>query len=504
MADAQPDFSDGSMVALYPPADLARELAIPGGLPVDELHCTIAYTGDAVDIDAGALTDAVHAVAGRDPITATISGHARFTGGDKGDVVVALVDSADIEDLRQAVVAALADRGIDIPRDHGFTAHITLAYVPAAEDCPVERLDARPAVFASVAAVHGNDCVQVSFTTPDQMESAARQAIVPYARTAFAQGWAMSGGPMTDRVKAGCVAAVEHACAHADDPDVLEATLRLGHLEGTWAKVYQRRDKLLADTTATVTETWHSMIDQVDVGAVVRWYRALEGLTTEARTDDPELVRATDTARVLLHALPETTGWAEIRQQLRDGIVAAQTEGSVGALAIAADSLNLPGFNFDTAYDHFHTALTQLESTWTDADAWLGRMVNGSAGDLGRRLAALVRADASYEDMVAGALDVLGSTDVRAVSTVVDLAVHQSLTTGAMNLWAREGVQQVDFYTAGDSRVCAACEKAEANGPYDLTADPPRPPLHPLCRCTLTARNPISLATLQPFLEVVT
>jgi hypothetical protein len=328
--------------------------------------------------------------------------------------------------------------------------------------------------------------------------------IAPYARTAYAQGWAISGGPMTDRVKAGCVAAVEHACQHADDPDVLETTLRLGHLEGTWAKVYERRTALHDDLLATVTATWRAMVQQLDVGPIVRWYRANEGLTSEAYTDDPDVARATEAARVLLHALPETQGWAQIRQELRDGIVAAQTEGQVGALAIAADTLNLPGFNFDTAYDHFHTALTQLDTTWADADAWLTRIVNGNATDLGRRLASLVKADASYDDMVAGALDVLDSGDVRAVSTVVDLAVHQSLTRGAMDLWGREGVQRVGFVTAGDNRVCPACDRAESQGPYDLNQDPPRPPLHPLCRCTLTAETPISPATLQPFLEVIT
>ena len=44
---AQPDFSDGSMIALYPPPAAARKLAIFGGLPAKDLHLTVAYTGDA-------------------------------------------------------------------------------------------------------------------------------------------------------------------------------------------------------------------------------------------------------------------------------------------------------------------------------------------------------------------------------------------------------------------------------------------------------------------------
>lgn len=330
--------------------------------------------------------------------------------------------------------------------------------------------------------------------------------IAPFARTAYAQGWAISGGPMTDRVKAGCIAAVEHACEHADEPGIIEATLRLGHLEGTWAKVYERRDKLLADTTAAVLKTWRAMVKQLDVGPLIRWYRALEGLTSEAYTDDPEIARATDAARTLLHALPETEQWSIIRQELRDGIVAAQVEGSVGALAIAADQLSLPGFNWDTAFNHYHDALAQLDSTWADADQWLAQIVNGNAGDLGRKLASLVKTDASYEDMVAAAGDVLGTggEDVRAVSTVVDLATHQSLTTGAINLWQRENVQRVNYVTAGDARVCPACDTAEVDGPYNINDQPPKPPLHPYCRCTLTAELPPTITSLlKPFLEAV-
>ena len=67
--------------------------------------------------------------------------------------------------------------------------------------------------------------------------------IAPYARTAYAQGWAASGGPMTGRVKAGCIAAVEHAIEHADDPHILEVMLHLGKLEGAWALIYQRREE---------------------------------------------------------------------------------------------------------------------------------------------------------------------------------------------------------------------------------------------------------------------
>lgn len=71
---AQPGYSDGSMLALYPPASLARKLAIPGDLAQNDLHLTVAYSGDAANTDRKQLRKAAKALAQRDPVSATISG----------------------------------------------------------------------------------------------------------------------------------------------------------------------------------------------------------------------------------------------------------------------------------------------------------------------------------------------------------------------------------------------------------------------------------------------
>ena len=78
------------MIALYPPPDLAEEIAIEGGLDSDDLHLTLAYTGPAEGVDRRALRKAAKKTG---PIAATISGHARFTADPKQDAVVALVDA---------------------------------------------------------------------------------------------------------------------------------------------------------------------------------------------------------------------------------------------------------------------------------------------------------------------------------------------------------------------------------------------------------------------------
>lgn len=165
-AAAQPDFSGSCMIALYPPPDAAGRLALDGGLPPGEMHLTIAYTGDAADVDPQALAAVARSLSARPPVQGTVSGHARFTGGADGDVIVALVDSPALESLRADAMAALAAAGIAVPSEHGFTPHMTICYQdPGAAD-PVGRVSAFPVTFGDIAAVHGKQQAVHPFADP--------------------------------------------------------------------------------------------------------------------------------------------------------------------------------------------------------------------------------------------------------------------------------------------------------------------------------------------------
>ncbi|HZB28942.1 MAG TPA: phage portal protein [Streptosporangiaceae bacterium] len=168
-----PDYSTGCMLALYPPADLAAQLTVDGGLPADELHLTVAYCGKADTVDPTALRAAGEVLARRAPITAQISGLARFVGGEDGDVIVALIDSADLEDLRRDVLARLAEAGIEVPRDHGFMAHITLTYLKPGSDSPVEEIEPADVTFDALSVVHGDDRTDVHFQAGPPARSTA-------------------------------------------------------------------------------------------------------------------------------------------------------------------------------------------------------------------------------------------------------------------------------------------------------------------------------------------
>lgn len=472
-----PDYSDGCMIALYPPAEVAEVLVVDGGLPADEMHVTVAYLGDTADVDGDVLREVVAELAERQPFTAQISGHARFTGGDK-DVIVALVDSADLEDLRRDTLDALYERGIEPPRDHGYTAHLTVTYLDPDEPSPLDRIEALPAEFTVLAAVHGTDRTDCPLEHP----------IAAPAREAFAAGWALSDGPMTERVKAASIAAVQTAIEHAADPHILEVTIDLGKLEGMWALLFARREAKQAEHTRYVADAWRPLIDRATVATAVDRFRSHTGLAETARDYLAEAIAA---ARAMLRALADLTGWTNLRTAIRTAIAAGRAEGMVNAVAIAAERASVVGLDWNIAFKDAYESLARLDELWGEADGWLGRMVDRAADDLGRTLAQAAEDGASRDEMVDAAMDVLASDDVEAVGFTVDWAMTTAADDGALRLYQSEGVQQIDVITAGDGRVCQACIDYEAGSPW-AALDVPRLPTHPVCRCCYAAA--ISLA----------
>lgn len=469
---ASPDYSDGCMIALYPAPEVAQALAVDDGLPPEEMHVTVAYLGDAADVDADALREIVASLAERQPFTAQISGHARFTGGDK-DVIVALIDSPDLEDLRRDTLDALYERGIQPPRDHGYTAHCTITYLDPDDEAPLTRLVAQQVEFTAIAAVHGTDRTDFPLEHP----------IAAPAREAFAAGWALSGGPLTERVKAASTAAVQTAIAHADDPHILEVTIDLGKLEGMWAKLFQRREEKQAEHTRLVTDAWQPLITRDAVTAMVDRFRTHTGLTEADRDLRAEALAA---ARNMLQALATLTGWTALRQRLRDAIAAGNAEGMVNAVAIAAERAGTVGLDWNIAFKDAYESLARLDELWGNADGWLGRMLDRATTDLGRALAQGAEAGASRDEMIDAAMDILGSEDVDAVAFTVDWAMTTAADDGALRLYRSQGVQQVDVVTAGDGRVCQTCIDYEAGSPWPAL-DVPRLPTHPVCRCCYAA-----------------
>lgn len=124
------DFAKNSaMVALVPPRSLADKLVQKDGEPADQMHVTLAYIPD-VGPDRGAVHRAVTAWACRQqPIRCRVQGAGTFvTAPPSPHVEHALIDVHRGSDLHSGLLAHLEGAGLTPARDHGFTAHITLAY----------------------------------------------------------------------------------------------------------------------------------------------------------------------------------------------------------------------------------------------------------------------------------------------------------------------------------------------------------------------------------------
>jgi 2'-5' RNA ligase len=490
VADAQPDYSGSCMIALYPPPGAAEKLAVPDGLDAEGMHVTIAYTGDAADVDPKALKAAAKALAGRPPFTATVSGHARFTGGEQ-DVIVALVDSPELETLRSDARKALGAAGIAIPSEHGFTAHLSIRYCGQDDADPVGRLAAFPVKFGAISAVHAKKRTDYPFTDP----------LAGQAREAYAAGWALSGGPMTDRVKAGCTAAVAHAIENRDDPGILEVSLHLGKLTGTWAEVFRRRDELTAAHVKTITAIWRKLARRLDARALAEKYRR-EQMLPAAESDQDAARRkaeARDAALAWLLTILSDPEYADLEQAIAAALTAAQAEGSTAALAVAADQAAALGFDWTRAYDAMLAGVAYLEHQPGIADATVQQVLGGASADIGRILASMATSGATDAQVAAEVEAAIAGEDVRAVTAAVDNSMWSGFAQATLGLYQAEGLDLVDWLSAGDGRVCFSCMDNEENGPY-APYDFPSMPDHPNCRCVATPASPMPVSAFAAFL----
>lgn len=140
-----------TMIALKPRPAEAAALADPGGDPPEILHVTLAYLGDS-DQPLSEIADALKPVAAtHGPLSGVVGGVGMFHPAGVG---IALPDARGLTEVRQGVVEALTDNGIDYSRDHGFTPHIT---INGDGETPDQDLGGQPLHFDSLHVVRGND-----------------------------------------------------------------------------------------------------------------------------------------------------------------------------------------------------------------------------------------------------------------------------------------------------------------------------------------------------------
>lgn len=308
------------------------------------------------------------------------------------------------------------------------------------------------------------------------------------ARAGFAIGYAAANpaGELTERAQTACTAAMLTGTLHPR-PDLAEVTLHIGHLEGVWARIFDRRLALLRDGMAQVSKAWVAAAP--DMRPVIAKILHDKGVGETQAPPDPMIAAALQAA---LEGVPQDV---TVIEALAAMLPKAQAEGVTDALALAADKAGHIGFDFDLAFEHALDALDQtyrLGSEW-DAVArdWLAQALKGDVNTLTRKLSAMIRDGNTPKeilDAVSGQFE-----DANAVGYVVDVALSTGMNQGTINLYRQEGVQLMDFMTAGDGRVCPTCAFAEDNNPYSID-QVPQPPLHVSCRCCLASDDTIPLS----------
>jgi hypothetical protein len=483
--DAEQAKSTGGMVALYP-AD-PTPLVVDDGEPAADLHVTLAYLGPDVtgwsEDRVRQLVDLLGTVVDDHggPIEAAVIGHATFRPDSDEPVAVHLVGDTDrLAPLHQRITDVLdAVLGDDLHEQHApWIPHLTGKY---GADAGVLSY-AGPVVLDRVGLTLAGQSWSFPLVQPD---------VDGLAREAFAHGWAMSGGPMTDRVRAAAVLAIEHVREHGPTRAVLEATMRLGSLEGTWAQVMDRREGLYSKHIDAAVDAWRDLTDRADVEAEVATFRTRAPEGTDQATRDRRRAEAVAAAIALLHsrANPGDAAYQRLILTISDALREAEAEGWAGSIAVAAEQMGRTGFNFDLAFtDGLERIAANPGTGYGTADSVAADIVHGAVTDLANAFTAARKADTDAEIADAARAVIRAGRSVR---MTLDHAMGKAFARGILQFFMAEQVGSVDFITVGDERVCAICLEAENGNPW-TPQSVPQPALHPVCRCTLQPSTPIT------------
>lgn len=159
----------GVMVALYPDAAAVRAIAGQQGVtePAEDLHLTLAFLGDSSEshlaTNKDRLVQAIAEWAARhgQPLKGAINGLGRFfhSEDDGTNAVYVAPDVPGLPEVRQSLVDWIERAGFDYSQNHGFTPHITVAYVPEDAPTPAIRLET-PVSFDRVCLAWGDEKIE--------------------------------------------------------------------------------------------------------------------------------------------------------------------------------------------------------------------------------------------------------------------------------------------------------------------------------------------------------
>lgn len=181
---------NGVMVALRIPEEVGSLVALENGVPVEEMHITLAYLGDIKELDPGdperILTAAQKTAAEWAPLSGKFpQGWGVFSAGDDGLPLWAHPDVPGISTMREALVDKLSGEGVGelVASDHSFSPHVTLAYYQSPDDIPIASVqemtnEPHDLVFPDLMVAVGDDVQYVPFSGTHIALTAAADAPV--------------------------------------------------------------------------------------------------------------------------------------------------------------------------------------------------------------------------------------------------------------------------------------------------------------------------------------
>jgi 2'-5' RNA ligase len=167
----------GVMLALYPPDDVAAQVVAMAGvtMPAEQLHVTVAYCGSADMLRdeqiAGAILTAKMLSLGEEPLNAKLNGIGRFNASDSSDgkdVIIAIVDCPGLDKLRNKACKMLEYHDCEPSDDHGYTPHMTLAYVDAGSESPLTMMPTIDLTFDRISVAVGGKVAHFPFVEVEE------------------------------------------------------------------------------------------------------------------------------------------------------------------------------------------------------------------------------------------------------------------------------------------------------------------------------------------------
>ena len=133
---------ESAMIAFFPKSDesdyVSKKIeAIDNATRPGELHVTLFYVPKAKDSELSKFVSVIRDIAKQHgPMKAKVGGFGSFH--PKGDTypLYASVDSKHLTKIREEIVVGLESVGIKYESEHGFTPHMTLAYLDKGVEAP--------------------------------------------------------------------------------------------------------------------------------------------------------------------------------------------------------------------------------------------------------------------------------------------------------------------------------------------------------------------------------